>query len=93
MEPLNTKVEESVANAAMGIMKRNVAPDSPQSIGSFEPLSVLAPSMIQQPSVTVTFAPKAVTARSVASVSSDKRGFETLDVPLDRAAAITILCV
>jgi hypothetical protein len=91
MEPLNIKVEESVANAAMGIMKRNVAPDSPQSIGSSEPLSILAPSIIQQPSATIAFAPKAVTARKVASVSSDKRGLDILDMPLDNADAMTIL--
>src|SRR5674476_665975 len=79
IEPLNTKVEGPFASAATGTMKRNVAPDSPQSIGSFAPLSILVPSMVQQLSATVTFAPKAVTARSVAWVSSDKRGPETLD--------------
>ncbi len=54
-------VEGSVAKAATGIMKRNVAPDSPQSIGSLELVSVFAPSIVQQPSATwFTFAPKAV---------------------------------
>jgi hypothetical protein len=74
-------------------MKRNVAPDSPQSIDSFEPLRVFAPSIVQQPSEVFTFAPKAVMPRSVASVSSDNRGLETLETPQESAAAIAILWV
>jgi hypothetical protein len=74
-------------------MKRKVAPDSPQSIGSFAPISEAVPSMVQQPSAVFTLMPKALTARKVASVSSDKRGFEILEEPLERAAAKTILWV
>ena len=72
-EPLKTNVEGSGARAATGIMKRNVAPDSPQSIGSLAFLSGFAPLTVQQPSAVATFAPKAVTARRVAWVSSDKK--------------------
>jgi hypothetical protein len=72
-------------------MKRNVAPDSPQSIGSFEPLSDFAPATVQQPSANFTFAPKAVMARKVVSVSSESRGLETFPDPFERAAAISIL--
>jgi hypothetical protein len=71
-------------------MKRKVAPDSPQSMGFFAPLSGDAPSMVQQFSVAWTFAPKALTARNVASVSSEIRGFESLETPFESAAAISI---
>src|SRR3972149_11443963 len=62
------KTEGSAANAATGIMKRRVAPDSPQSIGSFAPFTGDAPSTVQQPFLTLTFAPTALTTRNVASV-------------------------
>jgi hypothetical protein len=92
-ELLKNRIDESGARAATGIMKRNVAPDSPQSIGSLAFVSGFAPVMVQQPSAVATFAPKAVIARRVAWVSSDKSGFDTLEIPSDSAAAMTILCV
>src|SRR3990172_5108886 len=85
--------EGSAANAATGIMNRRVAPDSPQSIGSFAPFNGDAPSTVQQPFATFTFAPNALTARNVASVSSENRGPEIFEVPSDNEAAINILCV
>src|SRR4030067_1249445 len=85
--------EGSAANAATGIMKRNVAPDSPQSIGSFAPFSGDTPSTVQQPFATLTFAPNAMTARNVASVSSETSGPEIFEIPSDSEAAINILCV
>ena len=87
------KTEGSAANAATGIMKRRVAPDSPQSIGSFAPFNGDALSIVQQPFVTFTFAPNALTARNVASVSSEARGPEILEVPDESDDAISILCV
>jgi hypothetical protein len=74
-------------------MKRRVAPDSAQSIGSFAPFNGDAPSTVQQPFLTFTFAPNALIARDVASVSSERSGLEILEVPCDSEAAINILCV
>ena len=86
-------IEDSGARAATGIMKRNVAPDSPQSIGSLADLIGLAPSTDQQSSLARIIAPKAITARTVASVSSETSGFAILEVPLDSAPAMSIRCV
>src|SRR3972149_7938827 len=83
----------AVARAATGIINRNVAPDSPQSIGFSEPLNGDAPSTVQQSLDTCTFAPKASTARSVASVSSEVNLPEILEIPAESEAAISILCV
>src|SRR3989304_3480616 len=87
------KTEGSGANAATGTMKRSVAPDSPQSIRSFAPFSCVAPSTVQHSLATSTFAPNALTARSVASVSSENKGPDILEVPSESAAAMSILCV
>src|SRR3990170_3073733 len=86
------KTEGSAAKAATGIMKRSVAPDSLQSMGSSAPLSDVAPSTVQQSLIAFTFAPKALTARNVASVSSETNGPDILEVPSESAAAISILC-
>jgi hypothetical protein len=92
-EPLKTKIEGSGARAATGIMKRNVAPDSPQSMGCLAFVRGLAPVIVQQFSAVATVAPKAVMARRVAWVSSDRRGLDILEIPSHRAAAMSILCV
>jgi hypothetical protein len=73
-------------------MKRNVAPDSPQSIGSLAPFGDL-PFTIQHPFSTSTLAPIALTARIVASVSSEIKGPEILDMPEESDEAMSILCV
>ncbi len=74
----------------MGIMKRRVAPDSPQSTGSLALESLLTPLTLQMSAEVLTFAPNALVARRVAFVSSDSNGFETLDMPFDKAAAMSI---
>jgi hypothetical protein len=74
-------------------MKRNVAPDSPQSMGSLAFEGGFAPVTAQQHSTVATCAPKALIARRVACVSSDRRGFDILEMPLQRVPAISILCV
>jgi hypothetical protein len=74
-------------------MKRNVAPDSPQSMGNSVAFNEVAPVTVQQPFVTFTLAHNALTALKVAAVSSEINGPEILEVPCDREAAISILCV
>jgi hypothetical protein len=81
------------ANAATGIMKREVAPDSPQSMGSAAAFKVSVPSTVQQSLSGDTFAPKAMIARRVASVSSEHSGPEILDLPLASAEAMSMRCV
>src|SRR5208337_2402132 len=92
-ELLKNRIDGSGARAATGTIKRNEAPDSPQSMGSFAFLSGAAPVTVQHPSSKIASAPKALIARRVAWVSSDNKGFDILEVPFDRAAAISIRCV
>ncbi len=87
------KIEDSEARAATGIIKRKVAPDSPQSIGLFGALSDSTPLTLQQFSRRSISAPKASTARKVDLVSSETRGLDIFEVPFDNNAAINILCV
>src|SRR3990170_5848529 len=74
-------------------MKRRVAPDSPQSIGFSEPFNEAVPLTVQQDFVTFIVAPNDLTARNVASVSSENSGPEIFEVPCESNAAISILCV
>src|SRR3989304_10269151 len=89
----NVKTDDSGARAATGIIKRSVAPDSPQSIGFSGVLGDIAPSIAQQFSCIFTFAPNALTACKVASVSFEIKGSEIFVTPSESNAAISILCV
>ena len=86
------RVEEPIASAHTGKIKRRVAPDSPQSIGLDLPISGNDPSTIQELSLIVTLAPKLFTALIVASVSSENNGFEIIDLPFESEEEINILC-
>ena len=87
------KIEDPGARAARGVIKRRVTPDSPQSTGLFGVLSGSTPLIVQHFFCSFASAPKAFTARRVALVSSETRGFDIFEVPFESNAAISILCV
>jgi hypothetical protein len=62
-------------------------------MGDLGVLSGVAPSIVQQFSCSFTFAPNALTACKVASVSFEIKGSEIFVTPSDSNAAISILCV
>jgi hypothetical protein len=86
-------MDVSGARAATGIIKRSVAPDSPQSMGFLGVLGSMAPSIAQQFSCSFIFAPNASIACKVASVSFETKGLKIFVTPSDSNAAINIRCV
>ena len=95
--PCPLKDTSSPQRAAMGIMKRKVEPDSPQSISLLTtrrmPPSTLKAVLPGYFEVTlVILVPRASKARQVASMSADMLMLSTIDVPYAKAAQIISLC-
>ena len=82
-----------LAKEAMGIAKRSVTPDSPQSMIPLDPVSTPRLSTYQVIFSDLSVAPNDETALVVAKVSSHESGLCTTVVPFDSSPANRALCV